>query len=53
MSPKKSVEAKTATPCMLQIGKNNNVVAWNLEMRASLRILYGNAANFLTAGWPI
>ena len=48
MSPKKSVEPKVVTPCILQIGKYNNVVAWNLEMRASMRALYGNAANFLT-----
>ena len=33
---------------MLQIGKHNNVVAWNLEMRASMRALYGSASNFLT-----
>lgn len=33
---------------MLQIGKHNNVVAWNLEMRASVGAVYGNVANFLT-----
>ena len=48
MAPKKAVEAKVSAPCMLQIGKHNNVVAWNLEMRASMRALYGNASNFLT-----
>ena len=48
MSPKRAIDSKVAAPCMLQIGKYNNVVAWNLEMRTSVRALYGNASNFLT-----
>ena len=48
MSPKRAADAKDATECMLQIGKYNNVVAWNLEMRASVGAVYGNGASFLT-----
>ena len=33
---------------MLQIGKYNNVVAWNLEMRASVGAVYDNGASFVT-----
>lgn len=42
------MDSKVAVPCMLQIGKYNNVVAWNLEMRTTVHALYGNASNFLT-----
>ena len=48
MPPKRAADAKDATECMLQIGKYNNVVAWNLEMRASVGAVYGNGASFLT-----
>ena len=48
MPPKRAPESKDAKECMLQIGKYNNVVAWNLEMRASVGAVYGNGASFLT-----
>ena len=48
MPPKRAVEAKDSTPeCMLRIGKFNNVVAWNLEISASVGAVYGLTANFL------
>ena len=48
MPLKRAPESKDAKECMLQIGKYNNVVAWNLEMRASVGAVYGNGASFLT-----
>ena len=33
MPPKRSPESNDAKDCILQIGKYNDVVAWNLEMR--------------------
>ena len=48
MPPKRVADAKDATEYMLQIGKYNNVVAWNLDMRASVGTLYGNGASFST-----
>ena len=48
MPPKHSPDGKDAKECMLQIGKYNNVVAWNLHMRDSVRAVYGDSAKFLT-----
>lgn len=46
--PKRAVEPKDVPECILRIGKYNNVVAWNLEMRSVVGTLYGSNANFLT-----
>ena len=48
MPPKRAPDAKDAKECMLQIGKYNNVVAWNLDVRASVGATYGSSALFLT-----
>ena len=48
MPPKRSPESKEAKECILQIGKFNNVVAWNLEMRALTVTTFGSSATFLT-----
>ena len=48
MPPKCAVESKDVPECILRIGKYNNVVAWNLEMRSVVGTLYGSTANFLT-----
>ena len=48
MPPKRAPDSKDTKECMLQIGKYNNVVAWNLEMRASIGAMYGDSALFLT-----
>ena len=48
MPPKRAPEPKDAKECMLQIGKFNNVVAWNLEMRSLTVTAYGSSALFLT-----
>ena len=48
MPPKRAVGDKDAGEIILQLGKYNNVVAWNLDIRESVGISYGNAANFLT-----
>ena len=48
MPPKRAGELKEAPECILRIGKYNNVVAWNLEMRSVVGTLYGSTANFLT-----
>ena len=45
--PKRSVEAKDSSECILRIGKYNNIVAWNLEMSTYLGGLYGRTATFL------
>ena len=47
MPPKRAPDAKDAKECMLQIGKYNNVVAWNLDVRASVGATYGSSALFL------
>ena len=45
----KKVEAKDAnTPgCILRLGKANNVVAWNEELKSTVGAIYGSTANFL------
>ena len=48
MPPKRAADAKDATECMLQIRKYNNVVAWNLDTRASAGALYENGASSST-----
>ena len=48
MPPKRAGETKEVPECILRIGKYNNVVAWNLEMRSIVGTLYGSTANFLT-----
>ena len=45
--PKRAVEAKDSSECILRIGKYNNIVAWNLEMSTYLGGLYGRTATFL------
>ena len=45
----KKVEIKetTAARCILRLGKTNNVVAWNEELKSTVGALYGaTAANF-------
>ena len=48
MPLKRAGELKEAPECILRIGKYNNVVAWNLEMRSVVGTLHGSTANFLT-----
>ena len=48
MPPKRAGEPKEVPECILKIGKYNNVVAWNLEMRSVVGTIYGATANFLT-----
>ena len=48
MPSKRAGEPKEVPECILKIGKYNNVVAWNLEMRSVVGTLYGATANFLT-----
>ena len=47
MPPKRSPESKDAKECILQIGKYNNIVAWNLDIRESINAVYGDSASFL------
>ena len=50
MPPKKSNakgEQSSTEPCMLQFGKNNNVVQWQEEMHTHVSSLYGLTANFI------
>ena len=47
MPPKRAPESKDAKECMLQIGKNNNIVAWNLDIRESIGAIYGYSGDFL------
>ena len=44
----KKVEAKDATTpgCILRLGKTNNVVAWNEELKSTVGAIYGSTANF-------
>ena len=46
MPPNIAADPKDESGCMLQIGKYNNVAAWNLEMRDSVEVLYGDGARF-------
>ena len=48
MPPKRNPEQKESSECMLRIGRYNNVIAWNLQMRDIVGELYGDTANFLT-----
>lgn len=52
MLPIRAVDGKDVAKCMLKIGKNNNVIAWNLEMHASVCAVFGDAANFLITNEP-
>ena len=47
MPPKRSLESEDAKECILQIGKYNNIVAWNLDIRKSINAVYGDSASFL------
>ena len=47
MPPKRVPELKDAKQCILQIGKNNNIVAWNLDTRESIDAVYGYSGSFL------
>ena len=47
MPPKRVPEHKDTKQCILQIGKNNNIVAWNLEIRESIGAVYGYSGSFL------
>ena len=45
----KKTEVKEAATggCILRLGKANNVVAWNEELKSTVGALYGATANFL------
>ena len=43
----RKVESKEATVCILRLGKGNNVVSWNEELKSVIGSLYGATANFL------
>ena len=43
----RSPESKDAKEYILQIGKYNNIVAWNLDIRESINAVYGDTASFL------
>ena len=45
--PKRVLESKNAKECILQIGKNNNIVAWNLDIRESIGAVDGYSGSFL------
>ena len=49
MPPMKKTEVKEAATggCILRLGKANNVVAWNEELKSTVGALYGATANFL------
>ena len=49
MPPMKKVEAKDGTTpvCILRLGKTNNVVSWNEELKSTVGAIYGSTANFL------
>ena len=48
MKAAKKPEAKAeATECILRLGKANNVILWNEEMKSIVGALYGSTANFL------
>ena len=47
MPPKRVPELKDAKQCILQIGKNINIVAWNLDIRESIGAIYGHSGSFL------
>lgn len=47
MPPKRAPDSKDAKECMLQIGKYNNIVAQNLDIRESINAVYGDSASFL------
>ena len=47
MPPKRMPESKGVKECILQIGKNNNIVAWNLDIRESIGAVYGFSGSFL------
>lgn len=47
MPPERSPESKDTKECILQIGKCNNIVAWNLGIRESISTVYGDSASFL------
>ena len=48
MKTAKKPEAKAdATKCILRLGKANNVILWNEEMKSIVGALYGSTANFL------
>ena len=49
MPPMKKVEGKESnTPgCILRLGKTNNVVTWNEELKSTVGAIYGSTANFL------
>ena len=44
--PNAKGEQSSSEPCMLQFGKNNNVVQWQEEMHTHVSSLYGLTANF-------
>ena len=47
MPPKRAPESKDVKECMLRIGKNNNIIAWNLDIRESIGAIYGYSGDFL------
>ena len=49
MPPMKKVEANDATTpgCILRLGKANNVVTWNEELKSTVEAINGSTANFL------
>ena len=48
MKSAKRPDAKAeATECILRLGKANNVIVWNEEMKSTVGALYGATANFL------
>ena len=49
MPPMNKVETEEATEsvCILRLGKANNVVTWNEELKSTTGALYGATANFL------
>ena len=49
MPPIKKIEPKEAATsgCILRLGKANNVIAWNEELKSTVGALYGATANFL------
>ena len=47
MPLKKTPEVKEAIECILRLGKQNNVVMWNEELKSVVGTLYGATANFL------
>ena len=43
--PEQAKEASSG--CVLRLGKSNNVVTWNEELKSTVGALYGSTANFL------